>query len=134
MKVLGGGSFYRRPLAGLPIRVGAQLVGVNNLKTIIKVICARGGLKGNNTNYSGKRTCATQLYMAGVDEQEIMERTGHRSEKSVRKYKTANSTILGKVAAVLDPPEERAEEKHEKSVGEMDSKRPKLANNPLGDI
>ena len=55
---------------------------------------------------SGKRTCVTQLYMAGVDEQEIMQRTGHRSEKSVQKYKVASSEIQKRVAAVLDSPKE----------------------------
>ena len=49
---------------------------------------------------------STQLYMAGVDEQEIMQRTGHRSEKSVQKYKVASSEIQKRVAAVLDPPKE----------------------------
>ena len=44
--------------------------------------------------------------MAGVDEQEIMQRTGHRSEKSVQKYKFASSEIQKRVAAVLDPPKE----------------------------
>ena len=44
--------------------------------------------------------------MAGVDEQEIMQRTGHRSEKSVQKYKVALSEIQKRVAAVLDPPKE----------------------------
>ena len=46
--------------------------------------------------------------MAGVDEQEIMHRTGHRSEKSVQKYmyKVASSEIQKRVAAVLDPPKE----------------------------
>ena len=47
----------------------------------------------SGTSHSGKRTCVTQLYMAGVDEQEIMQRTGHRSEKSVQKYKVALSEI-----------------------------------------
>ncbi|KAL5015051.1 hypothetical protein ScPMuIL_009321 [Solemya velum] len=75
----------------------------------MKVICARVGLEGNYTNHSGKRTCATQLYMAGVDEQEIMRRTGHRSEKSVRKYKSASPAILEKVASVLDPPQSSVE-------------------------
>lgn len=102
--ILQGGAFYRRPLAGLPIRYGQQVVGVNKLKNMVKIICSRAGLSGNFTNHSGKRTCATQLYMAGVDEQEIMRRTGHRSEKSVRKYKVASNEIQKRVAAVLDPP------------------------------
>ena len=74
---------------------------------MIKVIWAHAELSGNYTNHSGKRTCVTQLYMAGVDEQEIMHfRTGHRSEKSVQKYKVASSEIQKRVAAVLDPPKQ----------------------------
>ena len=103
---LNRGAFYRRPLAGLPIRYGNQVIGVNKHKNMIKVIWAHAELPGNYTNHSGKRTCVTQLYMAGVDEQEIMQRTGHRSEKSVQKYKVASSEIQKRVAAVLDPPKE----------------------------
>ena len=102
MAALNGGAFYRRPLAGLPIRYGNQVIGVNKHKNMIKVICACAELSGNYTNHSGKRTCVTQLYMAGLDEQEIM----HRSEKSIRKYKVAVSEIQKRVAAVLDPPKE----------------------------
>lgn len=97
------GSFYRRPLQGSPPKYGNQLVGVNKLKSMMKVICKKAGLEGNYSNHSGKRTCATQLYMAGVDEQEIMRRTGHRSEKVVRKYKQPCDDILKKVSAVLEP-------------------------------
>ncbi len=70
----------------------------------MKTICERAGLIGNYTNHSGKRTCATQLYMGGVDEQEIMSRTGHRSERSVRKYKQSCPAIQKEVASILDPP------------------------------
>lgn len=38
------GLFYRRPLSGLPPRYGSQLVGVNKLKSMMKVICERDGL------------------------------------------------------------------------------------------
>ena len=100
-------AFYRRPLAGLPIRYGNQVIGVNKHKNMIKVIWAHAELPWNYTSHSGKRTCVTQLYMAGVYEQEIMQRTGHRSEKSVQKYKVASSEIQKRrVAAVLDPPKE----------------------------
>ena len=70
----------------------------------MKTICAKAGLVGNFTNHSGKRTCATQLYNAGVAEQEIMKRTGHRSEKSVRKYKRSSDEISENVSNVLNPP------------------------------
>ena len=35
-----------------------------------------------------------------------LQRTGHRSEKSVQKYTVASSEIQKRVAAVLDPPKE----------------------------
>ena len=101
------GSFYRRPLPGSsesPIRYGNQVVGINKLKCFMKTICSLGGLKGNFTNHSGKRTCATQLYTSGIEEQEIMSRTGHRSIVGVRKYKRPSSEMLKSVSAVLDPP------------------------------
>jgi len=57
----------------------------------MKEITTKTGLQGNYTNHSGKRTCATQLYIAGIPEQEIMARTGHRTETAVRKYKRSSS-------------------------------------------
>ena len=67
----------------------------------MKVICQKGGLQGNFTNHSGKRTCATQLYTANVDEQEIMRRTGHRSQTAVRKYKRSNDAISQNVSKIV---------------------------------
>ena len=58
---------------------------------------------GTYSNHSGKRTCAIQLYMAGIGEQETMARTGHRSERGVRKYKQSGPSMQLKVASVLDP-------------------------------
>ena len=91
---LNRGAFYQRPLAGLPIRYGNQVIGVNKHKNMVKVIWAHAELSGNYTNHSGKRTCVTQLYMAGVDEQEIFAKDWtYRSEKSVQKYTVASSEI-----------------------------------------
>ncbi|XP_062620651.1 uncharacterized protein LOC134282241 [Saccostrea cucullata] len=117
------GSFYRRPLAGSPPRYGSQLVGVNKLKSMMKVICEKAGLKGNYANHSGKRTCATALYQNGVDEQEIMGRTGHRSEVGVRAYKHGNAEIACTVSKVLNPPEPK-----------LPKMEPKDASGPLMDI
>lgn len=106
LKAIGEGSFYRRPLpptGDAKIRYSHQNVGINKLKSFMKVIAEKGELCGNFTNHSGKRTCATQMYIAGVPEQEIMKRTGHRSE-AVRKYKDCSSAMLKKVSQVLDPP------------------------------
>lgn len=69
----------------------------------MKSMCEEGGLSGNFTNHSGKRTCATALYQAGVEEQEIMARTGHRSIESVRQYKRASDDMMKEVSTVLEP-------------------------------
>ena len=48
---------------------------------------ARLGIKGFKTNHSQRVKAATRLYQSGVDEQQIMERTGHQSIEWVRSYK-----------------------------------------------
>lgn len=77
----------------------------------MKVICEKAGLKGNFTNHYGKRTCATALYQKGVDEQEIMGRTGHRSEMGVRAYKCGNADIACTVSKALDHSEPKCPKK-----------------------
>lgn len=97
------GAFYRRPLAS-GIKYSEQVLGINKIKGLMKEITGNAGLVGNFTNHSGKRTCATQLYQAGVDEQDIMSRTGHRSASAVRKYKRINAVRQESVSKVLNPP------------------------------
>lgn len=106
LNILGNdGCFYRKPLAlvGNTIRYGKQPLGVNKLEGLMKEMCQKAGLTGNYTNHSGKRTCATALYKAGLDEQTIMDRTGHRSS-AVRAYKSKTDEIEQKVSSVLNPP------------------------------
>ncbi|CAG2237039.1 unnamed protein product [Mytilus edulis] len=106
LKAIGSGVFYRKPLISDvqdKHRYGKSALGVNKLNGLMREMCEKGGLVGNFTNHSGKRTCATALYQAGIDEQQIMERTGHRSTKGVRTYKTANSNIQKRVSDVLNP-------------------------------
>lgn len=82
-------EFYRCSLVGNSIRYGAQVNAMN--KSFMKIIYKKGGLLTNLINHSGKWMCASQLYSqlysAGMDEQAIMKRTGHISERAVRKYK-----------------------------------------------
>lgn len=56
------------------------------------------------TNRSGKRTCFSQLHSAGMDEQAIMERMGHRSERAVQKYKRYCQEVSENVSKNVDPP------------------------------
>ena len=111
---LNGTAFYRRPLDKGSIKFAEQSVGVNKLSNIMKTMCAEAGIDGYFTNHSGKRTCATTLYQAGVPEQEIMNRTGHRSVESVRKYKRASSEMLKDISNILEPSESMCKKiKHE---------------------
>ncbi|CAC5403423.1 unnamed protein product [Mytilus coruscus] len=97
-------------------RYGKSPLGVNKLNGLMREMCEKGGLVGNFTNHSGKRTCATALYQAGIDEQQIMERTGHRSTKGVRTYKIANANTQKRVSDVLNPPSDRNNENFQESV------------------
>ena len=62
-------------------------IGHNVLGNTVKRLCAAIGVDGNFTNHSLRRTCATRLFQAGVDEQQIMNVTGHRTTNAVRLYK-----------------------------------------------
>lgn len=67
-------------------------------------MCSRR-LKGQLHKLLGEKNIRnTDVYLSGIDEQEIMSRTGHRSEKAVRKYKRSSGEIQEKVSSVLDPP------------------------------
>lgn len=44
------------------------------------------------------------LFDAGIDEQEIMSHTSHRSEKGHCRYKRATPAVIACMSAVLDPP------------------------------
>lgn len=65
-------------------------------------MCDKADIPGFFSNHSGKRTCATALYQGEVPEQEIMERTGHRSIESVRKYKRPSEEMLRDISNALE--------------------------------
>ena len=74
--------FYRRPLENGEngeLRFSIQPMGVNKSSSLMEDMCVMAGIPGYFSNHYGKRMCATALYQAGVPEQEIMGRTGHRS-------------------------------------------------------
>ena len=62
-------------------------------------LCKEAGIAGFRTNHSLRATAATRLYNAGVDEQQVMEITGHRSVEGVRSYK---HTSKGQKEAISD--------------------------------
>ena len=61
-------------------------IGHNTLRNTTR-LCKNAGIEGFRTNHSLRATAATRLYQSGVDEQLVMERTGHRSLEGVRSYK-----------------------------------------------
>lgn len=106
IRALGNeGDFYRRLLASSAenLRYSNQAIGVDKLALFMKEIAKKGGLKGNLKNQCRERSCATLLFNAGVPEQEIMARTGHRSELAFRKYKRTSDEMLKQVSCVLVP-------------------------------
>ena len=82
-------------------------------------LCSEAGISGFRSNHSLRATTATRLYQANVDEQLIMERTGHRSLEGVREYKRTfddqkaqlsdlfNSTTKGSPSMAVALPETR---------------------------
>lgn len=78
--------------------------------TTIARLCADAGITGHKTNHSLRATAVTILYQSGVDEQLVMERTGHKSLEGVRSYKhtsheqhEALSDIMNRKVAKVDP-------------------------------
>ena len=65
--------------------------GFNELSKVVGRLCNDGGLFGYYTNHSLRATAASRLYARRVDEQLIMERTGHSSVAGVRSYKRTTS-------------------------------------------
>ena len=62
-------------------------IGHNKLEGTVARPCKEAGIPGFRTNHSLHATAATTLYNSGVDEQQVMERTGHISLDGVRSYK-----------------------------------------------
>ena len=54
-------------------------------------MCKECGIGGFKTSHSLRATAATRLYSAGIDEQLVMERTGHHSLEGIRSYKRTSA-------------------------------------------
>ena len=83
------GAFYLSPLKTPKTGCWFSIspIGKNKLSKAIANMCKECGIQGYKTNYSLRATAATRLYMSGIDEQLVMERTGHRSTEGIRSYK-----------------------------------------------
>ena len=65
-------------------------IGHTTLAGTIARLCQCAGIPGYKNQSFLMSTAATCLYQDGVDEQLIMEKTGHRSLEGVRSYKRTN--------------------------------------------
>ena len=97
--------FYLRPLNSprQELWFSKRPIGKNQLCKYMKTIYSEAGLSSQMvTNHSLRATCATRLFHANVDEQLIMERTGHRSVTGVRAYKRTSDFHLENCSAIID--------------------------------
>ena len=76
-------------------------IGHSTLAGTVSRMCKAAGTAGYKTNHSLRATAATRLYQAGVDEQLIMEKTGHRSLEGVRSYKRTNTEQQENISDIL---------------------------------
>ena len=80
-----------------------RAVGHNVLSQTVKRLCNQAGVDGYFTNHSLRRTCATRLFQQGIDEQQIMSITGHRSSTAVRMYKQVSHEQEEKLSNLIQP-------------------------------
>jgi len=87
-------AFYLKPIkdATGDVWFTNQPIGHCTLDTTIKRMCKQAGIPGFHTNHSLRSSTATRLHQSGkVEEQEKMERTGHRSTEAVKSYKRSSN-------------------------------------------
>ena len=77
------------------------VLGHKTLSKTVARLCQSAGIAGFKTNHSLRATATSRLYHSGVDEQLIMERTGHRSLEGVRSYKRTSDTQRESLSDIL---------------------------------
>ena len=78
-------------------------VGINTLAKILPDnLCAKAGIE-RKTSHCLRVTCATHLFQRNVEEKQIRERTGHRSD-SLFRYEKPSDEQVSFVSKALAPP------------------------------
>ena len=98
------GPFYLQPAVKPTSKCWytSRPLGHNTLTKTMARLCATAGIEGFKTNHSLRATTATRLYQSGVDEQLVMERTGHRSLEGVRSYKRSSDEQREALSDILN--------------------------------
>ena len=81
------------------------MVSISTCRTqggVVKHLCTSAGLQGHFTNHSLRATAATRLFEARVDEQFIMQRTGHSTTAGVHSYKCVGGKLRSVTSDVLN--------------------------------
>ena len=95
-------GFYLRQLA-MPkgnVWYSCQPIGHQKLATVVGDMAKHVNLEGKITNHSLRATAASHLYQQNVDEQLVMETTGHHSN-CVHNYKHMSSEQLHYLSGIL---------------------------------
>ena len=77
-------------------------LGHTLLSNTVARLCKMAGIQGYKTNHSLRATSTSRLYQSGVDEQLVMERTGHRSLEGVRCYKRTSDSQRQAISDILN--------------------------------
>ena len=77
-------------------------LGHTTLSKTVARLCQECGIPGYKTNHSLRATVTSRLYRSGVDEQLVMERTGHCSVEGVRSYKRTSDTQREALSDILN--------------------------------
>ena len=77
-------------------------LGHNSLSTTVTKLCKEAGITGFKTNHSLRATATSRLYHSGIDEQLVMERTGHRSLEGVRSYKRTSDEQRRHISDIMN--------------------------------
>lgn len=95
--------FYLRPLKNPTEHTwySPRAIGHHTLDNTMSRICKAAGINGFKTNHSLRITTATRLFQAGVDEQLIMEQTGHHSTDGIRTYKRTSAEQQEAISDIL---------------------------------
>ena len=97
------GAFYLKPLSKPKDNCWfcKVAIGHNTLQQVVPNLFKAAGITGHYTNHSLRVTSATRLFEASVDEQLIMQRTGH-SSTAVRAYKRIGEKLKPLTSDVLN--------------------------------
>ena len=77
-------------------------IGHNTLEATASRLCRQAHVPGFRTNHSLRATATTRLFQASVDEQLIMETTGHRSVEGVQSYKWTSDDQRAALSDILN--------------------------------